>query len=76
MSAASTYARYDGLVAKHIKPRWGGVPLYKIAHEDVAEWISGIRLAPGTVRYIHTVLHMMLELAARSKESLTTQLLA
>jgi integrase len=62
----STYARYAGIVTKHIRPRWGNVPLAKIAHEDVAEWISSIRLAPASVTYIHRVLYLMLELAVRS----------
>lgn len=63
----STLARYQGIVTKHIKPRWGTTPLSRIEHEDVAEWISSIRLAPASVVYIHRVLHLMLELAIRSK---------
>jgi len=45
----STYARYAGIVEKHIKPRWGTTPLVKISHEDVAEWVSKIRLSPASV---------------------------
>jgi integrase len=62
----STLARYQGIVAKHIRPKWGNVPLVKITHEDVAEWISSIRLAPASVAYIHRVLYLILELAVRS----------
>jgi integrase len=62
----STLARYQGIVAKHVKPRWGNTPIAKIAHEDVAEWISSIRLAPASVTYIHRVFYLMLELAVRS----------
>jgi Phage integrase, N-terminal SAM-like domain len=62
----STKARYVGIVGKHIRPRWGSTPLAKIAHEDVAEWISSIRLAPASVTYIHRVFYLMLELAVRS----------
>ncbi len=32
----STRARYDGIVSKHIVPRWGAIPLAKITHADVA----------------------------------------
>jgi hypothetical protein len=32
----STYARCEGIVSKHIKPRWGTTPLVKITHEDGA----------------------------------------
>jgi integrase len=53
-------------VSKHIRPRWGTTPLAKITHEDVAEWISSIQLAPASVAYIHRVLYMILELAVRS----------
>jgi integrase len=62
---ASTHARYEGIVGKHVKPRWGATPLAKITHADVAEWISSIRLAPASVRYIHRVLYLVLELAVR-----------
>jgi integrase len=61
----STYARYEGIVTKWIKPRWGTTPLAKIEHEDVAEWISGIRLAPASVVYIHRVFSLIMELAVR-----------
>jgi hypothetical protein len=36
----STLARYQGIVAKWIKPRWGSTPLSKITHADAAEWVS------------------------------------
>ena len=44
----STLARYEGIVAKHIKPRWGNTPLAKVTHADVAEWISSIRLSAAS----------------------------
>jgi len=56
----------QGIVSKHIKPKWGNVPLAKITHEDVAEWISSIRLAPASVAYIHRVFSLILELAVLS----------
>jgi hypothetical protein len=68
----STYARYEGIVTKHIKPRWGTTPLVRITHEDVAEWVSSIRLAPASVAYIHRVLYLILELAVRSGRMLGT----
>jgi integrase len=61
----STYARYGGIVTKWIKPRWGNVPLVKIQHEDVAEWISSIRLSAASVQYIHRVFSLVMELAVR-----------
>jgi integrase len=61
----STLARYEGIVVKWIKPRWGNVPLSKVAHADVAEWISEIRLSAASVRYVHRVMFLILELAVR-----------
>jgi integrase len=62
---ASTYARYEGIVNRHIKPRWGSTPLNKITHADIAKWVSSIKLAPASVHYIHRVMYLILELAAR-----------
>jgi hypothetical protein len=53
--AHATSPRYSGIVETHIRLRWGTTPLVKISHEDVAEWISNIRLAPASVAYIHRV---------------------
>ena len=61
----STRARYAGIITKHIKPRWENVPLAKVRHTDVAEWVHSIKLAPGSVVYIHRVLSLVLELAVR-----------
>jgi integrase len=61
----STLARYQGIVDKWIKPRWGNVPLSKVAHADMAEWVSGIRLSAASVRYVHRVMFLILELAVR-----------
>ena len=61
----STLARYQGIVDKWIKPRWGSTPLNKITHADVAEWISEIRLSAASVRYVHRVMFLILELAVR-----------
>lgn len=61
----STYARYAGIVEKWIKPRWGTTPLVKITHEDVAAWISSIRLSAASVQYVHRVFSLILELAVR-----------
>jgi integrase len=61
----STYARYAGIVTKHIKPRWGNIPIGKVEHVDVAAWISAVRLSPASVQYIHRVMYLILELAVR-----------
>ena len=61
----STLARYRGIVDAHILPRWGGTPLAQMSHADAQGWISSIDLAPATVRYVHRVFSLILELAVR-----------
>jgi integrase len=65
----STRATYESILSKHVLPRWGSTPLSKVAHEDVAVWISGLLksgLSPATVRYVHRVFSLLLDLAVRS----------
>jgi integrase len=61
----STLARYRGIVDGHIRPRFGRTPLSKLGHADIAAWLSGLTLAPASIRYIHRVLFLLLELAVR-----------
>jgi hypothetical protein len=58
-------ARYAGIVPKYVKPRWEKVPIGKVSHADVADWISTIRLSPASVRYVHRVFYLVLEPAVR-----------
>ena len=46
---------------------WGATPLSQVTHADVQTWISGIDLAPATVRYVHRVFSLIMELAVRDK---------
>jgi len=65
----STRATYESILSKHVFPRWGSTPLLKVAHEDVAVWVSGLLesgLTPATVRYVHRVFSLLLDLAVRS----------
>jgi integrase len=64
---ASTLARYQGIVNAHIVPRWGSIPLSQVSHADVQKWISSLLLAPATIRYIHRVFSLLMELAVRDK---------
>lgn len=38
----TTYARYEGIVRKHLDPVWGHVPLGKVTHSDVQAWITAV----------------------------------
>lgn len=64
----STRARYQNIVDHHIVPRWRSTPLHAVSHVDVQEWISSIDLAPATVRYVHRVFSLILELAVRDNK--------
>jgi integrase len=61
----STRARYEGIVGKQILPRWGSVKLSDVSHAEIVAWINELTLAPATVRYVHRVLALMLELAVQ-----------
>lgn len=64
----STAARYQGIVNRHVQPRWGDVPLSGVSHADVAAWIAQLSasgLAGATVRYIHQVFSLILALAVK-----------
>jgi integrase len=63
----STRARYENILDHHILPRWGNTPLSHVPHVDVQKWISSIELAPASVRYVHRVFSLIMELAVRDK---------
>jgi len=41
------------------------VPLTAVRHADVAGWVAELALAPATVRYVHRVFSLLLDLAVR-----------
>lgn len=64
----STAARYEGIVRVHVLPRWGRWPLGAVTHADIGAWMTTLTaqgLAPGSVRQIHRVLSLVLDLAVR-----------
>lgn len=54
---------------KHIEPTFGGWPVAKIEHADVAEWVTDLsaRLGTDTVRKAHGVLCRVLDYAAATR---------
>jgi integrase len=65
---ATTRERYAGILREHIVPAWGTVQLANISHADVQAWVSELATpprAPATVRKIHRVLSLILDLAVR-----------
>ncbi|HEY5848670.1 MAG TPA: tyrosine-type recombinase/integrase [Microlunatus sp.] len=61
----TTRNRYEGILAKHVQPRWGGVRLADVTHAEVQRWLTGLDLAPASVRKVHRVLSMVLAYAVR-----------
>lgn len=64
----STAARYRSILRVHIMPRWGRWPIGAVTHADVGAWVSdltGQGLAPGSVRQVHRVLSLVLDVAVR-----------
>ena len=61
-------ARYEGIVSRHIVPVWGTVRLGDVSHTDVAARVAALSadgLVGSTVRYIHRVLSLVLDLAVK-----------
>lgn len=68
--AESTRARNRSILDAHVLPRWGSVPLADVHHEDVQEWVNGLRkagMAGGTVRKVYGVLNGVLKAAIKAK---------
>ena len=59
----STHARYAGIVARHIVPDIGNLPLRRITPADVQHLCDGVieqGYAPATVHLVHAVIHKAL----------------
>src|SRR5262245_10047490 len=62
-------ARDQSIMRTHVVPRWGAVPIGKIDHSAVQEWVADIaaRRAADTVRKAHGLLSSVIELAVRDR---------
>ncbi len=63
----STAERYRGILRVHVQPRWGDVQLSNVSHADVQGWVRTLadHRSPATVRKIHRVLSLVLDLAVK-----------
>jgi len=63
----TTRERYEGVVRKHINPTWRNVKLSAVSHSEVEVWVTGLTKtqSPASVRKIHRVLSLMLDMAVR-----------
>ena len=56
----TTHNRYEGIIRTHIRPRWASTRLADVSHADVQRWLTGLDVAPASVRKVHRVVSMML----------------
>ncbi|RAO23355.1 hypothetical protein MED15_01195 [Micromonospora noduli] len=65
----ATAARDASIMRNHVVPRWGAVPLAKIEHSAVQEWVTklGERLSPATVRECYRLTSGVLRSAVRDR---------
>lgn len=63
----STRSRYEGIVRKHIHPKWDRVRLANVSHGDVQAWVTELASghSPATVQKIHRVLSLVLDMAVK-----------
>jgi integrase len=61
--AYSTAAGYLCYLRKHIRPRWGEVPIRLIKPIDVINWLMALPLAGKTRGHLKGVMHMLFEKA-------------
>jgi integrase len=63
----TTRSRYEGILRKHIRPRWDRVPLSNVSHSDVQAWVTALATeqSPASVQKIHRVLSLVLDMAVK-----------
>lgn len=63
----TTHSRYEGILRKHIHPRWDRIRLANVSHGDVQAWVTELAKAhsPATVQKIHRVLSLVLDMAVK-----------
>ena len=63
----TTRERYESIVRKHIRPRWGTTKLADVAHADIQTWVTKLcrSAEPATVRKIPRVPSLLLTLAVK-----------
>ncbi|GAB2459691.1 hypothetical protein GCM10027062_44180 [Nocardioides hungaricus] len=63
----TTRSRYEGVLRKHIHPKWDRVKLANVSHSDVQAWVSELARSrsPATVHKIHRVLSLILDMAVK-----------
>jgi integrase len=66
--------RADGVLRRHVLPRFGSVRLAAIEHVGICEWVTGLQgqgLSPWTTAKAYQALDRLLDAAVRSKRLVT-----
>jgi integrase len=63
----TTRSRYQGVLRKHVHPKWDRVKLANVSHSDVQAWVGDLARghSPATVHKIHRVLSLVLDMAVK-----------
>jgi hypothetical protein len=74
VACISLGARYAGILREHIAPKWQTVRLANVSHADVQAWITALSAtrSPSTMRKVHRVLSLSLDLTVRVGRSRAT----
>ncbi len=65
----TTLDRTEGVLRKHILPKWGRVQLSDVKHEDVQSWVNdlSVALSPNSVAKVHRVFSLVLAWAVPAR---------
>lgn len=65
----STRDRHQGILDRHIMPRWGGLRLSDVKHEDVQSWVNDLSatLSPASVAKVHRVFSLLMSWAVPAR---------
>jgi integrase len=63
----TTRSRYEGILRKHIHPKWDRVKLANVSYGDIQAWVTEMARdhSPATVHKIHRVLSLVLDMAVK-----------
>jgi len=61
----STRVSYLSLLNRHIKPKWGDIPLDRVKAMVAEDWLKQLDLAPKTKAHIRSLMHLLFRCAER-----------
>jgi integrase len=61
----STRVSYLSALNRHIKPKWGDIPLDRVKAMVAEDWLKQLELAPKTKAHIRSLMHLLFRCAER-----------